>query len=180
MAPFEVRVNRILLLGMAAIGALFFFVGLDAAFFRSILDWNVSPENQTMFKLFLFFAVGIGGLITINCLWYMLFPPVMMRFDQEGIWIGTGLRYSLQKLPWTRVKTVGYGAGISVTTPQQLFAGMMITFEEGPDIPPHLVTSAGISYAFHMLTIHWAFADRFPWTIIEAAKQFQTRAGKPS
>ena len=82
---FVVRVNRHLLFVLALIGALFFAVGLDAVFFRSLLDWHFSSDKWLLYCAAVFFFLVCGCLVAINCLWYFLFPPVMLRFDANGV-----------------------------------------------------------------------------------------------
>jgi hypothetical protein len=153
---FTVRVNRLLLLFLAGIGLLF----VTAGFFLI----------PTLLGALLFWL--LGGVIAAQCLWYVLFPPVLLHFSPAGVSFGTGFRYAPYTIPWTQVESVGGGINLSMTAHRELFAGAQIVFKEAPGVPAGLATSAGVSYMFHRLTIHWMYANRFPWTIVATGKKF--------
>jgi hypothetical protein len=168
---FEVRINRPLLLFFTLFGALFFRVGLDGAVYREWLEWDFPPGLSWQFLAFCFFFLFCGGLISLNCLWYLIVPPLMLRFDEKGVTFGIGLRYNPYTIPWKHVKSIGYGADISLTMKDQFFAGPQITFAEDPEVPPYKATSMGIGYAFRKLTLNWLYANRFPWTVVREGER---------
>lgn len=173
---FTVRINRPILLFLGLIGALFFRVGLDGAFFREWLNWNFPPGISWQFAAFCFFFLGCGGLIALNCLWYFIVPPVMLRFDEKGVTFGTGLRYKPCTIPWKHVEKIGYGAEACLTLKDQFLAGPMIVFREDPDVPAFKAASMGLGYSFRRLTLHWLYANRFPWTVVREGERIRKKA----
>ncbi len=177
--PFTVRVNRPILLLLGLVGALFFRVGLDAAIYREWLDWHFPPDQPWLTFAFYFFFLGCGGLIALNCLWLLILPPVMLRFDERGVTFGVGFRYRPYFIPWDHVERIGYGMDGNLTTKDQFLAGPMVTFRDHPDVPVVMATSMGLGYAFRRLTLHWAYANRFPWTVVRNGERFR-RAPSPA
>lgn len=167
---FTIRVNRLLLLMLSLIGGLFFIVGLDAAVFRKVFDWNFSAENPLLAYAFYFVFLGIGGLIMLNCLYYIIKPPIMVKFDEKGVSFGTGFRYNPYTIPWKYVKNISYGADGNLSLKDQLLAGAVVIFHQNPDIPTSLPTSMGIGYAFGRLTISIYYSNKLPWTITRKAE----------
>ena len=167
---FTVRVNRLILLFLGLVSALFFRVGLDGAFVREWLNWNFPPGISWQFIAFCFFFLGCGGLIALNCLWYFIRPPVMLRFDEKGVTFGTGFRYRPHTIAWKHVEKIGYGAEACVTLKAQLFAGAAVVFRDDPGVPAFRAVSMGLGYSFRRLTLHWLYADRLPWTIVREGK----------
>ncbi len=153
---FVVRVNRLLLLGLAAIGLLFVAAGffLIPTIAGAVLFWL------------------LGGVVAAQCLWYALFPPVMLRLTADGLAFGTGFRYTPFFIPWQHVVSVDYGVAATMTAWREKFAGVSFTIADTPDVPAGKATSAGVSYMFRRLTIHWLYANRFPWTIARTAREF--------
>lgn len=149
------RVNRLLLLGMAALGLLFVAAGffLIPTIAGAIFFWL------------------LGGVVALNCLWLAIFPPVMLRFSREGLSFGTGFRYKQFFIPWKHIVAIDYGINPSMTAHRELFGGVQITVADTPEVPACLITSAGVSYAFRKLTIHWLYANHFPWTTVRAGRQ---------
>lgn len=114
----------------------------------------------------------LGGIIALNCFWLFLFPPVMLQFTPEGLSFGTGFRYRQFAIPWQHIVAIDYGINPSLTAHRELFGGVQVTVAEVPEVPASMITSAGVSYAFHRLTVHWLYANRFPWTVVKTGRQF--------
>ena len=169
---FEVRVNRLILFCFALIGGLFLLAGLDMLVFGKVLDFDLSLWGAVAV---LVFFVGTGGAILANCALYLLKPPVMLRFSPQGVSFGTGFRYRHgEPFPWRLLQ----GAALSVdansaTSLKQLMAGPQLTFAQDPAIPQSLATSAGLSYAFSMLTLNALFMNRLPRTVLRQAERFK-------
>jgi len=174
---FQVRVSRLLLLLLALVGGIFLLAGLDAAVFRSVLDWQVAPGKEIVYYAFLFFCLGIGGAIFLQCFLYFLRPPVMLEFSPEGVSFGTGMRYWPFLIPWRQVRAVELGVDPSLTAVKQLFGGAAVVFRPSPEIPGAKAVSAGIGYFNYRLTLHWFYAGRFPWTIVKTGRRFLEKYG---
>lgn len=169
---FEVRVNRLLLLGITAVGTVFLLAGLDGLFFRTVLDWSeLETAKKWLWYAFLFFFIVCGGLVTLQSAWSFLFPPLMLRFGPEGVTFGTGFRYTPRTLAWQHVKSIGYGVDRTLTVLAQLQAGARVSFKEHPDVPPSLATSAGIGYSFNSLTLSWLYVNKLSWTIVSEGRR---------
>ena len=153
---FTGRVSRFLLFFLADLGLLFVLAGcfLIPTIWGALLFWL------------------LGGIVALQCGWYFLFPPVMLKFTPAGVSFGTGFRYKPFFIPWRQVVAVGYGVNPSLTGWREKFAGASMTMADTPEIPACLITSAGISYAFRRLTIHWLYASHFPWTIVREGRHF--------
>jgi len=168
---FVVRVNRGILAGMAAIGGLFFLVGLDFTVFHAVFP---APDSTGAYLGVLVFFLGVGGVIVANCVLYLPSPPVMLALTPEGLSFGTGFRYTPFTLPWSVVERVGYGVdGANATALAQLFAGVQVSFRDDPSVPQGLATSAGISFAFRQLTLHWLYMDRLAPTVVAEVERFK-------
>jgi len=153
---FTVRVSRLLLFFLTDIGVIFVLAGffLIPSVLPALLFWL------------------LGGIVALQCGYYFLFPPVMLRFTPEGVTFGTGFRYKQFHIPWRHITAIGYGVNPTLTGWREKFAGVQITVADTPEAPAGLITSAGLGYAFRRLTIHWLYANRFPWTIIRAGRQY--------
>lgn len=173
---FIVKVGRFCLLFLGLIGALFFYVGLDGVWFRELLDWNFQADKRWLFYAFCFFFIGCGGLIALQCFWYFLFPPILLKVDREGITIATGLRYNPRLFPWKHYKGARLGIDIPTSTvSQQIMAGAQIDFEPSSDNPSWLATSVGISYFNNTITIDFFYANRFSTTTVSETKRLATK-----
>lgn len=169
---FTVRVNRPLLLFLALIGVIFFLAGLDGLWFKTF-DWSF--PSPVLFIAFIIFFPVCGAIIMLNCFWYLLFPPVMLRFSTEGVTFATGFRYRPHTVPWRHVESIGYGVAVCATMKEQMAAGARVTFARTPEIPSAMATSMGLGYYDYSLTTFWLYADRFPWTIVEEGRRLMER-----
>lgn len=160
---FTVQVSRFLLFFLADIGLLFVLAGcfLIPTIWGALLFWL------------------LGGIVALQCGFYFIFPPVMLQFTSQGMSFGMGFRYKLFFIPWKHITAISYGVNPTLTGWREKFAGVQITVADNPEVPVSLITSAGIGYAFRRITIHWLYANRFPWTIVEIGNRFKQQYGKP-
>ncbi len=172
---FTVRVNRPLLLFFVLFGALFVMVGLDSLREAPFFDWSFPTDKPLLVFAFYFFFIGCGGLIVLNCLGYLVVPPVLWRFDERGVTFGVGMRYRPFTIAWRHVKSIDYGVDVSLTMKDQFFAGACVTFEPSPEIPSMKACGMGLGYFAHRLTLHWLYANRLPWTVVEAGNDLWKR-----
>lgn len=156
-----IRLSRIPLFFFLIFGGVFLVVGLDITFFHYVLDFEIASDKKIYFYLFDFFAIGCGGLIVLQMLWYLIFPAVMFKANKEGIWFGCGFRYNLFNIPWEYVEKIGKGVdSVSLVANQKLIAGLQIQFKKSDKIPMGKPTSIGVSYFNYCLTLNIFYMDR--------------------
>lgn len=170
--PLEVRLSRLCTTVLGAVGLLFFVVGLDIAYFRTIFDFTLTDDKKWIFYAFLFFANVCGGVIFIQMVWYFLLPPLIMRVDEKGITFATGFRYNPFFIEGKHVKSVGRGATVDLTNKVDILDVVVIAFEPSPDIPSWKATPPGVQYFQHELSLAWFYRDTSSFRIIDAVNGY--------
>lgn len=176
---FEIRLARLPLFLLLIVGLCFFYVGLDLTVLHNLFtDFIVAPDNRIKFYLFLFIAFGVGGLIAVQMLLYLIIPPVLFRASAEGIAFATGLRYTLYTIPWKYVESIGGGIDVAaLAAEKKIFGGLQIKFKESPEIPGILATSIGARYVYYILTLSYWYMNTSIKNAIIKTTQLKNRFG---
>jgi len=173
---FEVRVSRKFLVLITSVGLLFFLVGLDLAFLHVVFTPDVDSGKVVLKWIFSIFAIGIGALIVVSQVWYLVFPPLMMRVSSEGVSFGTGFRYRQECIPLKYLESVQTFRTESMLEiwgkTRVVEGGVELRFERAGEIPGASVTSAGISYSDYTLRLNKAYMNRSPSKIVEVVSGF--------
>lgn len=170
---FEVRVSRILLLVLAAVGALFVLVGCDSIF-HWFFSWEIgAAQPWYLWGLFYLFFFGAAALIFWRCVTYLPDPPLLLRVGPEGIAFGASMTYQPYLIPWRHYDSATYGVDLSdlakLKADQgvgQLIPRAAICFKPDPEVPMAMATGAGLLFVCRVLVIFPAYANRLPWTIV--------------
>ncbi len=168
----EVRLSRMMTGLLGFCGFLFLMAGLDIALFKTVFDFQIAAENKWILYLFLFFAVGCGGLIFLAQVRFFVFPPLILRVDKEGISFGTGLSYKPLLIPGKYVKSVGSSVTVNLSDKVDFIDVVSIQFENSPEIPSWEATSIGIQYFMYTLSLSWYFRDTPGQMIIDSVNRF--------
>lgn len=173
---FDVRLSRLPLALLLIMGSSFLIVGLDLALLHLLFPhFSIDPEKKLIFFAFLLFAVGCGGIISVQMLLYLIKPPVIFRTSLEGIAFGTGFRYHLVTIPWKHVGTV------TITETRRAAgrrtAGLEIVVSSAPGIAPTQAPSLGVIYAFNRLTLSWFYMGRRACEVRERILEMKKRYG---
>ncbi|MEW6710284.1 MAG: hypothetical protein AB1403_10720 [Candidatus Riflebacteria bacterium] len=160
---FEIRVSRKLLFILTVVGLIFLLAGLEIGFFHKVLGPEFGADKPIVKWIFVGIALLIGGAIFINCFFYLISPPVMLRVTRDKIWFGTGFRYNLFEMPARlveRIETYTQQSNLEVDGKKAIVeGGTSLYFKNDPSIPNEKVTSAGITYANCCLNIFSNYAN---------------------
>lgn len=156
-----VRLSRIVIFLFLIAGVFFFMAGMEIGFLHRIIPaFSIAKDKQFIYILFLVFFIGIGGVTTLQMLWYLVFPPALFTASEKGVSFATGLRYRQYLLPWKFVETITVGADITaVALNRQGAAGLQVTFKNDPSIPAGLATSMGVFYMAYTMTLSFFYMD---------------------
>lgn len=166
-----VRVSRLLLLLLCAVGLLFVLAGLDLAHFGWVLGTDFGADKPFLRVIFILFAMGIGGIIAVVQAWFLLVPPVMLRVDDQSVTFGTGLWYKPLAIPrkaLASVEVFTQESEVEVMGKRKIVVGgVALTFKAAPGIPESVGTSAGIAYADHTLLLYKKYMDCSPDHVVQ-------------
>ncbi|MFZ5951093.1 MAG: hypothetical protein ACOYXC_10335 [Candidatus Rifleibacteriota bacterium] len=160
---FEIRLSRKLLFILTVVGLVFFLAGLEIGFFHKVLGSEFGADKPIVKWIFVGIALFIGGAIFINCFFYLISPPVMLRVTRDKIWFGAGFRYNLFEMPAKLVdsiETYTQESNLEVDGKRAMVeGGTCIHFKNDPSIPNSKATSAGITYMGYNLRIFSGYAN---------------------
>jgi len=181
-SSFEVRLSRPLLLMIIAVGLVFLAAGLDLAVTHVVFDASFgegSPIGRWAFQIF---AIGIGGVIVLNCFWYLLFPARMLRIDRDNVTFGTGFRYRPFSIPTRFLQGGEIGMRESMVEVngqrKQVKGGAVLKFRASGEIPAQKATSMGLQYYQHELAVSSLYGNRKPEEIVEGVRPFVSRLSR--
>ena len=150
---------------------------LDIVYFKKVLDFEISADKAWIFSLFKFFMLGCGGVIFFQTLWYVIFPPVMMMVDENGVSFGTGFRYNLFTIPGHFVEQAAQEMfsihSLNLTSQFEFIGAIVVRFKPHPSIPSWKATSIGISYYAYALGLTWYMQNQRVRVIIASIESFQ-------
>ena len=169
----EVRVSRMLLLVLTLVGLLFVAAGLEIGYFQKLVGPEFGQGKLIVRWLFLFFALIIGGLISINCFFYLIFPPLLLRVTKNTITFATGLRYKPFDVPTKlleRFQTFSQESNLEVNGKKSIVeGGAEFTLKNDASIPAQLATSMGIQYNDYRIRVLSFYANKSGQAIVAAA-----------
>ena len=157
---YQVRVSRWLLLFVFIIAFVIFLVGMDLTFFHRAFD-TVDTDSPILLWLFKIGSIVFGLIITINQIYYLFRPPLMIEVSKNGISFGTGFRYRQILIPLKYIEKVSKSS-----------RGVENKFKESTEISNSLTTSAGISYINYTLALLRHYPDQRPRKIVKNIQQF--------
>jgi len=157
-----VKNSRILIALLLGVGGLFVVVGIILLVFWVTGIFNLDSTKVWIFVVFEFFAIAIGGAITVSQIINFIRPFVMFKTDEKGIYFGTGFRYQLYFVPWELVQSA------TVETPENFaLLGVLkncdnvrIILKPDSNLPSSMATSAGIMYIANNLTLDGSYIDK--------------------
>lgn len=152
---YDIHLSRVPLVFTFLAGLLFLVVGLDLGAMHAIFPYfSVEPDKIIILNFFIIVAVISGGALAVISLMYLLKPPVMLRASSEGISFGTGFRYALHTIPWSRVEDILHPAPAAhQTSGRQALDGLAIRTKGPEDMPHGRAASVGVLYARNMLSL---------------------------
>lgn len=158
--PTTIRLSRIPLFFLFIVGSLFFVAGLDIVFFHTILDFSGEDQSKSTLYVFAFFTIGIGGLVAIQMLLYIISPPITLLATEKGLSFATGFRYKLYTIPWSYVDKIGTGIDKTILIlNKKVVAGLQIEFKKSKEIESWKATSIGVAYFNYVLTLNWFYMN---------------------
>ncbi|MBS1198976.1 MAG: hypothetical protein H6R18_2761 [Proteobacteria bacterium] len=170
----EVRVSRKLLLVLTLVGLLFVAAGLEIGYFQKLLGPDFIQGKPIIKWIFLFVSLVLGGLISINCFFYLIFPPLMLRVTKETVTFAVGLRYKAFDVPAKlveRLQTFSKESDLEVNGVKSIVDGGVEFFlKNDPSIPSQMTTSMGVVYYNYNLRVLSMYANKSGSEIVEAAK----------
>ncbi len=176
---FEVHISRRATFFFLAIPALFIIAGIVLFFAYFVGSPNIVLTNQPLFVEILgFIFFGLVPIIIIyKQIKHLINPPIMLRVDKDFVSFGSGMSYKPYKIPTKYLLSVGAGLGAPSTStirPEQFVAsgGVRLKFEKHKDVPFGKITSAGIVFQNHNLTISRIYADKSITKMIEGIRPF--------
>jgi hypothetical protein len=150
-----------------------FWASLDIVYFKTILNLDSVGAPPWVLYAFVFFMVICGGVIWLQMLWYMIFPPLMVRIDEKGITFMTSMRYgSPYFVPGKWVKGCSYMLRADLTSIDPVVA-TSIEFDQVPELPSYSSTPMGIGYWGYRLIISFWHRDQKDALIRETVKKYQ-------
>lgn len=143
------------------VGLLFVLVGLGMLLARLFGGWRAEEVAEWRFWVFEFFALIIGGAIVVSQMKNLVFPFVMLKIDDDGIYVGTGWRYSPFFIPWQYIKGAEISeGGFPLLKIFKNCDSLIIRLISNQEIPGSMATSTGISYVGWQVTLDGNYTDR--------------------
>lgn len=164
LKKFTVKMSRLALLfymsfGIAAIGLALLITWLFQDGFNGEFG-----SNWITIGLFYLFMLGGGLAITIQQIVYMFIPPTLMTISPTEITFAAGFRYKQYAIPIKYIKKAECSIidvhSINLSGANPFPVGMIVYFENSPEIPSGMITSIGVTYFMYTLKISRFHADR--------------------
>lgn len=165
-----VRNSRVLIFFLILVSGLFVVVGVILLVAIFIGSFSVDAGKWWIFGLFEFFALLIGTVILVSQIINFIWPFVMLRTDEEGIYFGTGFRYTPYFVPWKFIKSADVitPEGFELLTIVKNCDSLRINFVSDQSLPASMATSAGIMYISYTLTLSGNYIDKPATLIVDA------------
>ena len=179
---FTVKMSRFALLfymsfGVVAIGLTILFTWV----FKDGFNGEYG-SNLLVIGLFYLFMLGVGLAITIQQLLHMLNPPTLMTISDKEVTFASGFRYKQYAIPMKYVKSAEFSIidrhGVALSGADPFPVGIIIYFEDSPDIPSGMATSIGVKYFMYTLKVSRFHANRGIKETVDAINSFKKMSNK--
>ncbi len=176
---YSVHISRRATLFFLTIPAIFLIFGIVVLFAYLVASPVIVFTNQPLIieiLAFIFFGI-VPIVVIIKQIKHLKNPPIMLHVDKDFVSFGSGMNYKPFKIPTKYLLSVGAGLGAPSTStlrPEQfvLSGGVRLKFQKHQDVPFGKITSAGIVFQNHNLTISRLYADQTITKMIEGIRPF--------
>lgn len=168
-----VKNSRILIGILIGVSFLFILVGIFLFIANQQGNFLITPDKIIIFYLFIFFAIGCGGIIFVSQIKNLLHPFTMITITPEGFSFAIGSQYEQKMCNWKDI------ANVETVPNEQLrimgknpVTNLIVTFKQTTSLPASLTTSAGVQYTNYSLVIDGLYMDTPAETILTEMKKY--------
>lgn len=166
--------SRKLLLLLPIGGLVFFAVGLDIGFLLKVFEPQFGADKIIVKWLFIEIATLLGGAISINCLIFFFFPPVILKVTKDKLVLASGMRYVPYEIPTKveKVEIVMKEANLEVDGKKAIVeGGISIFLKHDPSYPSQMATSMGLGNFNYVLIVSTTYSDLDSKTMLAETKR---------
>jgi len=172
---YEVRISRLFLVALIAVGLIFLAVGVDIGFGHWIFDEALESGNELPKLLFAIFLILIGSVIVASQTFFLIIPPLMLRVTTDFVSFGTGFLYSQFKIPANKMISVDVFTGASdmeiMGKRKIAVKGVELRFSRDESVPKSMGTSAGVTFSDYTLRLHKPYISKRPDRIVSEIRR---------